>query len=198
MQVCQALSFVIVSIILGFTAAILGLVRHNVLLDPSKCCETSTACSEMLHEQMQAYYDSVTGLRTRYIIAMFFFITSIFLNSVTLNPYISFLQYPAFLSLLALIAYSTLLLFADNTLHTFTKSPEHLLPVCSAISSLITEALEVFSWFVIIMSNILFYAFMVFPKTNEPSPLAMPFILTDEIVDEDEEEDSVFPDKIRP
>lgn len=166
MEPWEALALTATSILIIFSATILGMVRHNVLQDPAICCTALSACSETLSVQLKAYYDPVMGLRTRYIIAvvLFFFVGA--LRCTAIPVLLNFKPPTGSLNFMALVSYSAFLLFSDTTLRTFTHSPENLTPQCSEISSLISQAVGMLSWFIIILAALLFYLFIAMPETS--------------------------------
>ena len=170
MEPWEGLALTATSILLIFSATILGMVRHNVLQNPTICCAALSACSETLSVQLLAYYDPVMGLRTRYIIGVVIFLFVGALRCTAIPDLLNVKPPDCLLRSLALVSYSSFLLFADTTLRTFTHSPENLTPECSEISSLISKAVGMLSWFVILLAALLFYLFLATPDTTY-SPL---------------------------
>jgi hypothetical protein len=186
MQVSEGLSLTLSSLLIGFCAAILGLARHNILQNKDLCCEPNTACENVLAEQEHSFYNSFTGLRSRYIMANIFFALTAFLRYYTLPESLAIFQSPCVLYFFALVTYTTFLLFADITAWSFTITPEHLLPECSSVSSFITDTVGIFAWFVITISAILFYFFMLTLKNQQDFPkFPTQFTLEDDDEDED-------------
>lgn len=187
MHVWEGLSLTVSSLLIGFCAVIVGLVRHNILQNVDVCCEPQTACAELLSNQAHTFYSAFTGLRARYIMAHVFFFTTVALRCFSLPPAVAVLQCNNVLHFLGIFTYTTFLLLADITMWTFTTSPANLLPVCSSVSTFITGTVAVFAWFVIILSALLYYIFILTLPVEEKKKITE-FLLEDE---EDAEEDGV-------
>jgi hypothetical protein len=167
MEPWTIVSCVISFVIVFFTALVIGLTRHNVLQDPTTCClptleidSNESACSEILDAQLKAYYDPVLGLRTRYIVAIIFFLVSFGIHLY--KPVYELISTTkSFHALLALISYTTMLLFTDTALRSFTTIPSDTTIECAMISDVIIEAIVVLAWFSLLLSALLFYMYMV-------------------------------------
>jgi len=175
MKIFEGFVSVLVLLLNIFSATIIVLVRYNVILDPIKCCELGTSCSEILNEQHDAYYNQVTGLRTRYILAVVLFFFT-FLLRCTSVPYYLGISVPKFiLDAAGLVSYTTYLLFADSTIRSFSSSPDILLPVCADVSEILTRAVSVLAWMLICLAILLYYTFTVTsadPKSKQPRLLS--------------------------
>lgn len=182
MDFCGAFGLVLISVIMLFSAIIIGLVRHNVLLDPVTCCAEDTVCKDSLIIQHAAFYSNVTGLRLRYIIATCFLLLNM-LQRIFIFPHKLRIFHNSYVTLfMGLTAFTTMLLFGDTANRFFVGATFKMDAACDAVSSILTDAINVLAWLVQILSCILFYLFIV---TEKPAAefVMPPFIF--------EEEDSV-------
>ena len=189
------ISFALALIILIFTSTILGLIRHNVLLN-SDCCVVDSPCAAILDQQKTIYYDPITGLRTRYILATVFLVVTVFLRTppliIALHWLIVPLQNPIFLALLALMTFTLQLLFADLTLHNLADSPIGLVPSCSITSLILVGAINVLAWFCLILNFGLFFLFIVSQNAVHHYVPVLKF--TKNVGEGDDEDEVVFGD----
>jgi hypothetical protein len=168
----SSISLAVAFVILIFTSTIVGLIRHNVLL-PETCCLPESPCAAILKSQHDIYYDPVTGLRTRYILATVFLVLTLTLRLMFLpisfprflNCFLEKMQHPIFLALLSLLAFTLQLLFADLTLHNLADSPIGLMPSCNTTSLMLVGAINVLAWFCLVLSCGLFFLFIVSQNT---------------------------------
>jgi hypothetical protein len=190
MKPFYGIALVLGTVIVAFTAAVLGMIRHNVLLDPTRCCLADTACEEKLKKQLFVYYAPVTGLRTRYIVTIVFFFVAVVLRCFSFPERIKIIQSKFVVVFAALTTYTTLLFFTNTSMLMFTESASFLLPECNAVSTLTTDAIAVLTWFIFIAGVILFYIFIYCHEKYDHSTYmrpVIPFHLSDS--DEGEEGD---------
>lgn len=172
-----------------FMSVILGLVHQNVLLDPNTCCEKNTACFEVLSAQKNAFYNPLTGLRSRFIVSLVFFMFTAVLRCTSFVEKLDIYIPQSVIILLALISYTALLLFGDTSFRIFATVQSNLLPVCSASSTIITNAVDILSWMIFIISFVVFFMFML-STIPQDSVYPDPFVFIDS-PDSDEDEDVV-------
>lgn len=189
MRVWEGLSLTISSLLIIFCAVIIGLVRHNILQNVDLCCEPETACSEVVSSQAHIFYSPFTGLRARYIISHVFFFMTTALRCFTLPQDIAILQCNAILHFLGIVTFTSFLLLADITVWSFATSPANLLPACSSVSTFITNSIATFAWFVIILSGLLYYIFILTLPIPQKA-IAAEFLLHNQDVEDEEADDS--------
>lgn len=185
-----------------FSATIIGMVRHNVLQNPETCCVKDSSCEETLSSQHMSYYDVIAGLRTRYIIAVVMFLFVAILRTTSIPYHLDFSLSDNVMIFLALVTYAVFVLFADTSLHSFSSSPDTLLPQCSEISTLITSSVRVLSVFLLMVTTLLFYLFLIsLPGRNEKNVIVYNSLgkrgtqntaIDDEFGEDDDGEDIVF------
>lgn len=193
MHPCIAISLILSNILVLFSALIVGLVRHNVLMDPVFCCaeKDNHACTESLEIQQDAFYNPVTGLRLRYIIATCFFFVSILQRSLTLPPMLLWIQHRYLTLFVGLTSFTTMLLFGDTANRFFTTVNYNLIPECDSVSVVLINAINVLSWFVQLISCMIFYLFIV-TEESTISSYALPILKLDNESQNGEEEE-IYP-----
>ena len=183
-ETAQLVALTLSLVLIAFTSAIFGLIQHRVLMDADSCCVKNTTCAVILKQQHEEFYDRGNGVQTRFIFSILFFIITGCLRFWHLPAWVSCLQNSFVLKLLALVAYTSLMLFVSST-RTFTVSVNDLNKKC-AIQPILA-AIEVLSSFVLVISAVLFYFFMLTPKIAKKNN-SLPIFALSEFSDDSEED----------
>lgn len=109
---------ILVVLVLVFYSISIGLIDNGILRSET-CCGDDDMCWEVIYLESEAFYDSVTGLRTRYILfVLFLFLGCLlrWLESDWIRPVIVFSVYEACLIVALLTADSAIRSFGDSPL----------------------------------------------------------------------------------
>lgn len=190
-----------ITVLILLMSLVLGLVRENVLRDPDVCClrTNHSLCDNLLLAQIDAFYNPATGLKTQYIVSLIFVLsTFFFFVTKSKNTVLVFCQRPAVIVLVAIVCFLCVSLFNGTSVDTFTVI-DSMQPNCTKISTKITNAIAVYSWFNFILGVALFYAFVLSlpakASTSVVCEVALPSLPFPDSEDSDESDHVIYVDK---
>lgn len=153
---------ILVLVVLSMYSIGIGLVDNGILRDEN-CCGDDELCWEVIFLEHEAYYDSATGLRTRYVLFILFLFLSIFvrwLESDFVRPVVVFGIFEASFIVAILTGDSMIRSFGNSPLtvgdHSYNE-PGNDEAITCRVSPGTIDLTMICSWLGLLSSSILFY-----------------------------------------